>query len=101
MIVKAEQAGVPCAPFSQSLGNFNKVVQTFEILLRKNLIIIDDNPITRWNFQNVDMYTNSTGLRKPKKPADPQQKVDSVITMLQAIGNWLADGGEADIGIMS
>ena len=101
MIVKAEQAGVPCAPFSQSLGNFNKVVQTFEILLRKDLVVIDENPITRWNFQNVDMYTNSTGLRKPKKPADPQKKVDSVITMLQAIGNWLADGGEADIGIMS
>ena len=101
MRVKAEQAGVPCSPFSQSLGNFNKVVQTFELAVNKQMVIIDNNPIVRWNFQNVDMYTNSTGLRKPKKPKDKQQKIDSVITMMQALGNWLADGGDGDTTFIS
>ena len=101
MIIKAEQAGIPCAPFSQSLGNFNKVITTFEMLMNKNLIIIDDNPIIRWNFQNVDMAMNTTGLKKPKKSRDPQKKIDGVITMLQCLGNWMADGGEGDVSFMS
>lgn len=101
MIMKAEQAGVPCAPFSQSLGNFNKVITTFEMLMNKGLILIDDNPIIRWNFQNVDMNVNSTGLKKPKKSRDPQKKIDGVITMLQCLGNWMSDGGEGDVSFMS
>lgn len=101
MIVKAEQAGVPCAAFSQSLGNFNNVVQTFDMAIYRNMVVIDDNPIIRWNFQNVDLFVNSTGLRKPKKPKDPQQKVDGVITMLQCLGNWMSDGGSGDVTFMS
>lgn len=101
LIVKAEQAGLPCAPFSQSLGNFNKVLQTFEIFQKQGKIIIDDNPAIRWNFQNVDIYQNSTGLRRPKKGTDKSKKIDGVITMLMCLGNWLADGGVLDVGVTS
>ena len=102
LIVKAEQAGLPCSPFSQSLGNFNKVLQTFEVLERQGKIILDDNPIIRWNFQNIDIYENSTGLRKPIKGTDKSRKIDGAITILQCLGNWLADGGNvSDIAFTS
>lgn len=90
-IIMATEEGIPCQPYSQSIGNFTKAVKTFELLLKRGEIIIDDNPITRWCFQNVVLKEDHNGNVKPTKD-NRESKIDAVISMLQALGGWLADG---------
>jgi phage terminase large subunit-like protein len=90
-IIMATEEGIPCQPYSQSIGNFTKAVKTFELLLKRGEIIIDDNPITRWCFQNVVLKEDHNGNVKPTKE-NRESKIDAVISMLQALGGWLADG---------
>ena len=91
-IIMATEQGLPCVPYSQTTGNFTKPTKTFEMLLKRGDIIIDDNPITRWCFQNVVIHEDKNGNAKPMKE-NRMQKIDVVIAMLEALGGWLADGG--------
>jgi phage terminase large subunit-like protein len=90
-IIMATEEGLPCVPYSQSIGNFTKPVKTFELLLKKGDIVIDDNPITRWCFQNVVLKEDHNQNCKPTKD-NRDSKIDVVISMLEALGGWLADG---------
>ena len=90
-IIMATEAGLPCVPYSQSIGNFTKPVRTFELLLKRGDIIIDDNPITRWCFQNVVLKEDANQNCKPTKD-NRNNKIDAVIAILEALGGWLTDG---------
>ena len=96
-IIMATEAGLPCTPYSQSIGNFTKPVKTFELLLKRGDIIIDDNPITRWCFQNVVLKEDHNQNCKPTKD-NKENKIDAVIAMLEALGGWLAEGN-GDISV--
>lgn len=96
-IIMATEEGFPCIPYSQSIGNFTKPVKTFELLLKRGDIIIDDNPITRWCFQNVVLKEDHNENVKPTKE-NRESKIDVVISMLEALGGWLSDGnGDVEI----
>ena len=96
-IIMATEEGLPCVSYSQSIGNFTKPVKTFELLLKKGDIVIDDNPITRWCFQNVVLKEDHNQNCKPTKD-NRDSKIDVVISMLEALGGWLADGnGDVEI----
>lgn len=96
-IIMATEEGLPCVPYSQSIGNFTKPVKTFELLLKKGDIVIDDNPITRWCFQNVVLKEDHNQNCKPTKD-NRDSKIDVVISMLEALGGWLVDGnGDVDV----
>lgn len=94
-IIMATEEGLPCNPYSQSIGNFTKPVKTFELLLKRGDIIIDNNPITRWCFQNVVLKEDHNENCKPTKESYPQ-KIDVVISMLEALGGWLLEGGNIE-----
>lgn len=96
-IIMATEEGMPCNPYSQSIGNFTKPVKTFELLLKRGDVIIDDNPITRWCFQNVVLKEDNNQNVKPTKD-NRESKIDCCISMLEALGGWLADGN-GDISI--
>jgi len=96
-IIMATEAGLPCVPYSQSIGNFTKPVRTFEYLLKKGDILLDENPITRWCFQNVILKEDINSNAKPTKDSR-ESKIDAVIAILQALGGWLADGnGDVEV----
>lgn len=96
-IIMATEEGLPCTPYSQSIGNFTKPVRTFELLLKRGDIVIDDNPITRWCFQNVVLKEDVNQNVKPTKE-NKENKIDAVIAILEALGGWLSDGnGDVEI----
>lgn len=96
-IIMATEEGLPCVPYSQSIGNFTKPVRTFELLLKRGDIVIDDNPITRWCFQNVVLKEDVNQNVKPAKDNN-NNKIDAVIAILEALGGWLSDGnGDVEI----
>ena len=88
--INATSEGLPMIPFSQALWNFNKPTKYFEILIKSGKIILDDNEITRWCFSNVYLKTDHNENVKPVKTTQ-QQKIDGVISILEALGGFLEE----------
>ena len=89
--ISAENAGLPLSAFSQTLGNFNKPTKFFEMLVRSKKCIIDSNPAVDWCFGNVElMWDHQENCKPTKANGDKNNKIDPVISMLEALGCYLA-----------
>lgn len=88
-VVDATAQGLPMLEFSQALGNFNRPTREFERLCRSNKVVMENNPITRFCFENVAIKTDWNENAKPIKGGNVNQKIDGVIAMLQALGRYL------------
>lgn len=86
--ISATEQGLPLEPYSQALWSFNKPTKELERLIRMNKVIIDNNEITRWCFSNVSLKTDHNENCKPIK-TEAQQKIDGVISMIEALGIYL------------
>lgn len=84
-----EQEGFIMTPFNQTKGGFNQATKEFERALYNNIIVIDDNPVTRWCFANVQLKYDSFENVKPEKGQGANNKIDSCIAMLEAYGGYL------------
>ena len=81
--------GLPMTAYSQSIGNFNKPTKEMERLVLSDKARFDNNPITRWCFDNVELKVDLNGNAKPC--GDHQsRKIDGVISMLNALGGYLS-----------
>lgn len=87
--IDATSEGIPLEPYAQALWNFNKPTKEFERLIKMGRVIIDNNPITRWCFANVVLKEDHNENCKPVKGETKHQKIDGVISMLQALGVYL------------
>jgi len=87
-IIKMTELGLPCEPYSQSIGNFNKPTREFERLIRSKQVVIDNNEITLWMFRNVDLKSDWNNNIKPVKTSK-DKKIDGIIAMIQALGGYL------------
>ena len=59
-------------------------------------MIIDVSELVRWCFSNVRIKSDHNDNSKPDK-AQKAQKIDCVISMLEALGTYLAKSGGFDI----
>lgn len=80
--------GLPMTPYSQSIGNFNKPTKEIERLVLSKKVKIDQNPITRFCFDSVELKVDLNGNAKPCGP-HTAAKIDGVISMLNALGGYL------------
>lgn len=84
--------GLPLTPISQSLGSFNRCTKEFERLVKMGNCRIDNNPITRWCFDNVELKFDHNENCKPVKKGDAKSgkgKIDIVISMLSCLNGYL------------
>lgn len=86
--------GFNLSPISQSLANFNRPTKELERLILSNKVTIDDNPVTRYCFKNVQLKSDWNGNVKPVKDMSTKshssnKKIDGVIAMLQALCCYL------------
>lgn len=79
----------PLVPFSQTLGSFNRPTKEFERCIKLGKIFIDNNEITKWMFSNVALKRDFNDNSKPVKGGDESQKIDGVISNVQALGGYL------------
>lgn len=86
--IDATSEGLPLEPYSQAIGNFNKPTKELERLIKSNRVVIDDNEITRYCFSNVVLKFDHNDNCKPTK-LENQQKIDGVISMIQALGSMI------------
>lgn len=80
--------GLPMQSYSQSIGNFNRPTKELERLILSDKVVIDNNPITRFCFDSVELKVDINGNAKPC--GDHQShKIDGVISMLNCLGGYL------------
>lgn len=87
-IISATEEGFNCTPFSQTSGSLNKPLKEFERLIKSERIIIENNPVTKWCFNNVVLKINSMSNYSIDK-SSRQNKIDIVASMINAFGGWL------------
>ena len=89
-IIEGTEAGVPFEEYGQNMLNFNRPCIELERLLKKGDIYIDYNPATLFCFSNVQLKCDLNGNVKPfKDSVDSKNKIDIVISMLEALGCFL------------
>jgi phage terminase large subunit-like protein len=89
-ILKAQEAGFECMPFSQTTGNYNRPTKELERRILGGKAKIDGNGINRHCFQNVDIVSDIHGNIKPSK-RNSEKKIDGVMAALNALGIYLSE----------
>lgn len=84
-MVKLGELGFNVQPFSQGIGNFSGPTKELERLIRDKNVIIDKSSNILWQFGNVVLKMDWNSNIKPTKDR-VGQKIDSVISMITALG---------------
>ena len=79
--------------FSQQVGNFNNPTKNFSRLILKGDVVLDDNPVTRYCFRNVEIKRDMHENEKPVKVSE-KKKIDGVIAILQAFAAQINDSAK-------
>lgn len=88
--VDATNKGLPIAPFSQNVGNFNRGTKYFEQLVRSGRCVIDENSAVLWCMNNVRLMIDRNENCKPGK-STAEAKIDPAISMIEALGSYLLE----------
>ena len=83
--------GFLLTPFSQTLGNFNRGTKEFERQVKSGNVVIDKNTISRYCFANATLRVDYNANCKPVKSGSENNKIDGVISMVQAMGGYLTN----------
>lgn len=90
--VDATAKGFPLVPFSQSLFSYNRPTKEMTRLVKMGNCRIDNNILTRFCFDNVELKFDHNENCKPVKKGFAKggsAKVDGVLSMLTALGGYL------------
>lgn len=90
--VDATAKGFPLVPFSQSLFSYNRPTKEMTRLIKMGNCRIDNNILTRFCFDNVELKFDYNENCKPVKKGFAKggsAKVDGVLSMLTALGGYL------------
>ena len=87
--ISATSAGLPTQPFSMSLSNMNMPVKELERLILSGKVIIDISELVRWCFSNVRIKSDHNDNSTVDK-AQKAQKIDAVVSMVEALGAYLS-----------
>lgn len=96
--ITATEAGINMQPYSQAVGNFNAPTKEFERLLKEGNLVIDKSSNILWQIGNVELKMDINGNCKPSKEKD-KKKIDSVISMITALGGYLQNPVSNDFEI--
>ena len=89
-VLNAQDAGLPMVAYSQTLASFNKPTKFFEMLVKSKKCIIDANPAVEWCLSNVElMFDHYENCKPAKANGNKDNKIDPVISMLEALGTYL------------
>lgn len=88
VVAKLIDKGVPMEPFGQGFASMAKPTDELEVMLYKQMIQHNNNPLARWHFSNVLLRKDPAGNVKPDKEKSTE-KIDFVVSAIMAIGLWM------------
>lgn len=93
--IACEKEGLPMRAVRQSIGSFGEPTNMLEHMIMTKEVVIDENPVTRWCFQNVLIKMDENSNRKPIKSSS-EAKIDIVIAFIQSIRLYMELQGIID-----
>ena len=89
-------AGLEVEPFPQTYQRFSPVGKSVEVLINRQTVEHNGDPVLSWALSNVVMETDANANIKPNKKK-AANKIDPVIAFLMAYGTYQLEYGELDI----
>lgn len=88
-VISATNESLPMYPVSQSIANLTRPSKTLERLIKMGKVVIDNNEITRWCFENAAPKYDWNENLKIIKGGGKDQKIDGVVSMIIALSCYL------------
>lgn len=90
IVTKLYEAGFPVVPFSQSIASMTAPTKQFEIDLKSNKVVIDNNPINMFCLRNaVAKYDVNENIKIIKN--NVEDKIDGLICIIMCDGGYYKD----------
>lgn len=86
--ISATEAGLNLQPYSMSIGSLNRPTKELARLIMMGKVVIYNNTIDRFCFQNVVIKRDYNDNERPTKETR-ENKIDGVLAMVMALGNYL------------
>ncbi len=95
LVVNLVEDGAALSPFGQGYASMSAPTKELEKLVLKKKINHLNNPVLRWQMQNVSLRTDPSENIKIDK-AKSTEKVDGVVALVMALGEFLTDESPGD-----
>ena len=95
IIQLSQQDGIPMSQFGQGYRSMSAPSKELEKLVLKKEINHLNNPVLRWQCENVQLQTDPAGNIKINKQKS-SEKVDGMIALVMALGEMMTDETEGD-----
>jgi phage terminase large subunit-like protein len=74
-------------PFDHKRENYDRLLDDFEYLMNKEQIIIQNNPVVKWQFMNAKLDYDNRFLRKISRKSS-EESIDSTVALLYALQGY-------------
>lgn len=84
------EAGLNLEPYSMSIGSLNRPTKEIARLILGGKVVMYENPIDRFCFENVVIKRDFNDNERPTKESY-NNKIDGVMSMIMALGVYLSE----------
>lgn len=85
--------------FSQSMMNMSEPTKEMQRLILEKNVDLMKNPVLRWMFQNIAIYTDpNANIKMDKKKSS--NKIDGVVALANAIGGYMSSIADTESKII-
>ena len=95
IIQLSQQDGIPMSQFGQGYRSMSAPTKELEKLVLKKEINHLNNPVLRWQCENVSIQTDPAGNIKINKQRS-SEKVDGMVALVMALGEMMTDETDGD-----
>lgn len=95
LVINLADDGATLTPFGQGYASMSAPTKELEKLVLKKHLNHLDNPVLRWQMQNVSLRTDPAENIKVDK-AKSSEKVDGVVATIMGLGEFLTDESDGE-----
>ena len=90
IIQLSQQDGIPMSQFGQGYRSMSAPCKELEKLVLKHQLNHLNNPVLRWQCENIQLQTDPAGNIKINKQKS-SEKVDGIVALVMALGEMMTD----------
>lgn len=92
IILNLKDEGLTMIPFGQGFKDMSPPTKEIYVKVLQNKIIHNNNPVLRWNYDNITIKTDAAGNIKPDKEKSTE-KIDGAVASIMAFDRAVRNEG--------